>query len=89
MGRGRLDQHVEQIVGPQADFAAGQTNNARITAPKHLNFRPPAQAKLRELVNLIGMTKDAGDTCTLADEKLFQRNGLAGGLFFHGQKREH
>jgi hypothetical protein len=88
VGRSRLDQHAEQIVGPKAHLAAGQTNDARITAPKHLNFRSPAQAELRKLVNLIGMAKDARDTGTLADEKLFQRDSLTGWLFFHSQKRQ-
>jgi hypothetical protein len=71
VGRGRLDQHVQQIVGPQADFAAGQPNDAGISPAKHLNFRTPAQTKLGQLVNLVGMTDDAGDLSTLADVKLF------------------
>ena len=87
MGRSRFDQHVQQIVGPKADLAAGQTNNAGITASKHLDFRPPAQTKLGKLMNLVGMTNDAGDASTLADGKLFQRYGLAGCLFFHDQRR--
>jgi hypothetical protein len=36
------------------------------------------------LVNLVGMTNDAGDTGAMADGKLLERNGLTVCWFFHG-----
>jgi hypothetical protein len=73
---GRLDQHVQQGVGAKADFIAGQTDDARITRPKHFDLRPAAQSELFELVNVVGVAEDAGDTSAMTDRKVLQRNGL-------------
>ena len=57
----RLDQHVQQVVGAEADFVAGPTDDARIPRAKHLDFRAAAQSEFLQPVNVIGMTYDLDD----------------------------
>lgn len=43
----RLDQDTQQIVGADADFVAGQTNDAGVAGPEHLDLRATTQPELR------------------------------------------
>jgi hypothetical protein len=83
LSRRRLDQHVEQVVGAEADFVSGQPNDARIARAKHLDRGPAAQSELFEPVDVIGRADNLDDPGTMPGGKAPQRNSFNGGGVFH------
>jgi len=59
LGTGRLHQHVQKLVGTEADLVACQSNDAGVAAAKHLNSRAPDQPEFFQPVDMVRLTDDA------------------------------
>jgi len=68
--RGRLNQHVQQVVGAKADFVSGQPNDAWISGTEHLNPRSATKPELVEPVNVLGMAENLGNAGTMPNGKV-------------------
>ena len=66
---------------------AGQTDDARISVPEHLDGRAASQPELFELVDMVRMAKNLGNASATANGKLLQRDGLAVCWLFHRSTR--
>ena len=62
---------MQCVVGTKAYLMAGQANDAWIAPPKHLNLRSATQPELFELVDMIGMAKNACDPGTMPYGQVF------------------
>ena len=63
---------------------AGQPKDARITGPKHLDFRAAAQSELFKLVDVVRVAEHGGNTAAVAYGKPFQGDRFSVGCFGHG-----
>jgi hypothetical protein len=77
---------VQQLIGAEANFVAGQPKDARIPRSKHLDLGPTAQPELFELVNMIGIAEDSGDAGEIAGRQEFQGDRSSKRLMCHGCK---
>jgi hypothetical protein len=78
-GEGR-NQHVEHRVGPEADLAAGQPDDAGVSGPEHLDANAVAEAELAEALDVVGVAGDAVDLGGLPGLQLAERDGGSGGM---------
>lgn len=51
----RADHDPQALIGPQADFVAGQTDDAGIAGAEHLDGHALAEAKFVQVMNVFGL----------------------------------
>jgi hypothetical protein len=57
----RFDQHINQFIGPQAEFVAGDSQNAGCPGAEHFNPRARANTELLQSMNVVGIAKNTKD----------------------------
>ena len=58
---GRPDQDLEQVVGSEADFVTGESDNARVAGPEHLDLDAVAQPELLQSMNMVRLAIDSAN----------------------------
>jgi hypothetical protein len=67
---------VQHVVGPQANFIAGQTDDARIARPEHLDAHPAAQSNFFQPMYVVRISSDTTNKGGLSGGQLVQGNGF-------------
>ena len=84
-------QHVEQLIGAEADLAARHADDAGVAGPKHFDPHAVAEAEFLQMMDMIGIAQDAADAGGLAGLQVVDWDGRLTGCgtgwrsYMHGR----
>lgn len=70
----RFDQYIQKIIGPEAKFIAGDSQNARSAGAEHFNPRSATNAELLQTMNVVRIATYTKNGSRMSDGKMLQRD---------------